>query len=192
MRPDFPDIWFLRHGQTEWNLDRRIQGRLDSPLTDLGAAQAGAQARLMAPVIAHVLAAGGAVYVSPLGRAQRTAHLALPEAERRTDARLAEIDSGHWQGLLKSGLPEGPTELDTYTAAPGGEGWDGLEARVTNFLSGLSAPVIVVAHGMLGQVLRGQVLGLTRAEMSRLSKAQGCVYALSGGVERRMDLARGL
>ena len=189
---NYPDIWFLRHGQTEWNLVRRIQGGLDSPLTDLGVAQAGMQARLMAGVVPHVLAAGGGIHVSPLGRAQQTAHLALPGAAWRDDARLAKIDTGAWEGLLKTGLPEGPTELDTYTSAPGGEGWGGLEARVAAFLSDLDAPAIVVAHGMLGQVLRGQVLGLTRAELSRLSNGQGCVYALSKGVERRFDLARGI
>ncbi|MBZ8119403.1 histidine phosphatase family protein [Roseovarius sp. LXJ103] len=192
MTAKYPDIWFLRHGQTEWNLARRIQGGLDSPLTDLGLAQARMQARLMVPIIPQVLAAGGGIYVSPLGRAQQTAALALPGVQWCDDPRLSEIDTGAWEGALKAGLPEGSSELDTYTSAPGGEGWEGLEARVAAFLSDLDAPAIIVAHGMLGQVLRGQVMGLSRTDLSHLSNGQGCVYALSGGSERRFDLARGI
>ena len=48
---DFPKIWFLRHGQTEWNAEQRVQGQLESDLTELGIAHAHRQAELMAPIL---------------------------------------------------------------------------------------------------------------------------------------------
>ncbi|MFC6760043.1 phosphoglycerate mutase family protein [Sulfitobacter porphyrae] len=48
----YPKIWFLRHGQTEWNKVSRLQGQLDSPLTDQGLAEARRQAALMPPILA--------------------------------------------------------------------------------------------------------------------------------------------
>ncbi|MGB3244419.1 MAG: histidine phosphatase family protein, partial [Sulfitobacter sp.] len=47
----YPTIWFLRHGQTEWNRAYRLQGQLDSPLTTQGQAEAARQAVLMPPIL---------------------------------------------------------------------------------------------------------------------------------------------
>ena len=185
--PDWPPIWFLRHGQTEWNLAGRIQGRLDSPLTALGRAQATGQSALIADVAARVCAGTGGVYVSPLGRARATAALALPGCAQIVDARLAEIDTGAWEGLRKADLPQGPDDLATYAAAPGGEGLKTLIGRVRAFADDLRGPSIVVAHGLLGQVLRGLAKGLPPEAMGAQDNRQGCVYHLAGGRECRLD-----
>jgi len=183
MLRDVPPIWFLRHGETEWNLEKRIQGRRDSPLTARGVAQAHAQARLMSGIIPEVLGAGGGLFVSPQGRAQATARIALAGHGFATDARLAEIDTGDWEGQLRSEVVGGQDGLAAYAAAPGGEGFDGLSARVTEFLSELRAPAVIVSHGILGQVLRGLICGLGPDEMARLSNHQGCAYLLEEGGE---------
>lgn len=180
---DYPTIWFLRHGQTEWNVEGRIQGRLDSPLTSNGIAQAQEQSRIMAPIIGDVLAQGGQVHVSPQGRAMHTARLALPEVTIRTEPRIAEIDSGSWEGCLKVDVASPGADLDIYTAAEGGEGYEAMRARVAAFLSDLTGPAVVISHGMLGQVLRGTVCGLDRPGMAALSNRQGCVYLLQDGAE---------
>ncbi|WP_138934181.1 histidine phosphatase family protein [Roseovarius arcticus] len=185
--PDWPDIWFLRHGQTEWNLAGRIQGRLDSPLTALGRAQAQQQARLIQIIAARVAFGGGGIYVSPLGRARQTAALALAGYETVMDARLSEIDTGAWEGRLKAELPHGANDLEIYAAAPDGEGLEALIARVRTFGDTLAGPSIVVAHGLLGQVLRGLATGVAPAQMGNQDNAQGCIYHLSGGVEKRLD-----
>nr|WP_309502239.1 histidine phosphatase family protein [uncultured Roseovarius sp.] len=185
--PDYPDIWFLRHGETLWNREGRIQGRRDSDLTSRGRAQAAQQATIVAPIVPKVLAAGGAIHVSPLGRARATAEIAMPGLPYEINPDLAEVGTGAWEGCLKADLPQGGFDLDIYAAAPDGEGFDILQARVRRFLDSLDGPAIVVSHGLLGQVMRGLVCGLDRAGMAALPNRQGCVFLLRGGVETLLE-----
>ncbi|EBA16496.1 Phosphoglycerate mutase [Roseobacter sp. SK209-2-6] len=184
----FPKIWFLRHGQTEWNAERRIQGQLESRLSHLGLEHARRQADLMAPILQQ----NPACYASPLGRAQQTAEIALRGLGFRTDARLAEADAGLLQGMtldeVERRYPDiyraNPCHLDLFCAAPEGEGFDSFFNRIHDFMTTLEGPSVVVAHGLLGQVMRGIVLGLPRSEMAKLSNEQGCIYLLEEGSER--------
>jgi broad specificity phosphatase PhoE len=66
-----PEVYLVRHGQTEWNAVGRFQGKLDSPLTSQGRAEAAICGRLLAPVSGSL----DAVVVSPLGRAQQTSEI---------------------------------------------------------------------------------------------------------------------
>lgn len=87
-------LLITRHGETQWNLVRRMQGHLDSPLTDLGQQQAQWLAeRLKHDHIDHI-------YSSPLGRAYKTAEVLKGDRAIciNKDERLAEIDLGNWQG----------------------------------------------------------------------------------------------
>ncbi|QGX98657.1 histidine phosphatase family protein [Roseovarius faecimaris] len=184
---DYPKIWFLRHGETEWNAERRIQGQLESKLTPRGIGHAEAQARLMAPI----LKADPPCFVSPLGRAQQTAQIALGARAYVTDPRLAEAHAGDWQGLLHADvrrdhpelLPPETTALDLFLKAPGGEGFAVFHDRILAFMRDLTEPSVVVAHGLLGQVMRGLILGLPHEEMGTLSNEQACVYVLENGSE---------
>lgn len=184
---DYPKIWFLRHGETEWNAERRIQGQLESRLTPRGMDQAATQARLMAPILKE----NPPCFVSPLGRAQQTAKIALGGRAYVTDARLAEAHAGEWQGLLRDDVRRsnpGLVSLETpalelFLKAPGGEGRAAFEARIVDFLSGLTAPSVVVAHGLWGQVMRGLIRGLGHEEMGALGNEQACVYVLDQGRE---------
>lgn len=184
----YPKIWLLRHGQTGWNAQARVQGQLESSLTDVGVLQAQAQAALMV----EPLLQQPACYASPLGRAQQTAQIALGDAPITTDTRLAELHAGDWQGLthdqIRAGWPDlwqgNPRFLDLYAAAPGGEGMAALCARVESFLADLTTPSVIVAHGSLGQVMRGLVCGLERHIYAALPNDQGCVYVLENGREQ--------
>jgi broad specificity phosphatase PhoE len=93
-------ILLVRHGETEWNLQRRYQGRSDSPLTERGIAQAHAIGRLLRTLLD---AASARIVASPLGRARRTAEIIrehLPAApELLLDDRLRELTIGSWDGL---------------------------------------------------------------------------------------------
>ena len=181
-----PKIWFLRHGQTQWNLERRLQGRLDSPLTDLGLAQAAQQAAIVGPVLKAM--PDIPCLVSPQGRAVHTAEIALSGRSFETDPRLAEVATGEWEGQLRADLPTGGlNDLFLYTSAPGGEGFDALEARVRAVLEDLQGETVIVSHGLLGKVLRGLVRGLARDEMDALSNKQGCVYVLENGRETCLE-----
>ncbi|NKX38524.1 histidine phosphatase family protein, partial [Rhodobacteraceae bacterium R_SAG5] len=128
---DFPKIWFLRHGQTEWNAEQRVQGQLESDLTELGIAHAHRQAELMAPILRDQRPP---CLVSPLRRAQHTARIALGTQSFVTEPALAEVYAGQFQGLtlqeIAARYPEidarVDTHLDLFCAAPEGEGFAAL------------------------------------------------------------------
>ncbi len=191
---DFPKIWFLRHGETEWNAAGRVQGQLESDLTERGRAQAQEQAQVMAPILA---AHRPPCFVSPLRRAQDTATIALKDQTFVTDLRLAEVQAGQFQGLTRAEIvqrfPDVPalamTNLDLFCSAPEGEGYAALHGRVLSVLTALEAPTVLVAHGLWGQVLRGIICGLDYAEMADLPNEQGCVYELYQGEETVLRVA---
>lgn len=187
----FPKIWLLRHGQTHWNAAHRIQGQLESALTPTGIGHARRQAELMQPYLSPEVPC----YVSPLGRAQQTADIALRGAPFRTDPRLAEAYAGKLQGMTLSEVEAeypaihaaNPQNLDLFCNAPGGEGYDSFHGRILDFMQSLTAPSVVVAHGLLGQVMRGIACGLTRQQMAALPNGQGCVYVLENGRETVLE-----
>lgn len=191
MPQSHPKIWFLRHGQTEWNRAYRLQGQLDSPLTSQGIAEAQRQALILPPILAQK----PDVFVSPLGRARQTADIALGHTPYQTDPRLMEIHAGAWQGMLRADImaarPDwastGPSALEIYEAAEGGEGLNAFEARIIDFLGDLTGPSVIVAHGLLGQVLRAIVRGMDPRAAGALSNQQGCVYLLENGTETLLE-----
>ena len=188
-------IYLVRHGETEFNAERRQQGHLDSPLTALGRAQARAAGEVLKRQIAD--AEGWRIVASPLGRAQHTAqiigeHLGLPV---ETDHRVIEVSFGQWDGRLRDELAaEFP---DTFGlggwqfAAPGGESYESVEGRVADWLADLppesERKVIVVCHGGSGRVVRGAYLGLPRTETWAQEVPQDAIYRLASGAIERFD-----
>jgi len=185
---DYPKIWFLRHGQTEWNRVFRLQGHLDSALTAQGVEDARSQSALLLPVLMQK----PEIFVSPLGRALHTARIALHGAPFQTDPRLKEIHAGDWQGRLRTEIIDEnpqwatapPTALEIYEAAPKGEGITAFHARIVDFLDSLTDPAVIIAHGLLGQVLRAHVCGIPLCDAGHLSNRQGVIYELERGAER--------
>ena len=92
-----PDLWVMRHGETEWNVAGRLQGRSDSALTARGRAQAARQARLVAAI-------RGKRVSSPQGRACDSARIVFAGQAFATDPRLAEICIGDWTGRSAAAL----------------------------------------------------------------------------------------
>ena len=190
MADKYPEIFVLRHGQTEWNLAGRHQGRLDSPLTEKGWEQALAQSALLAQAISWHDAI--AAYCSPQGRAAKTAAIALDPLGLTAiqDKRLCEISFGEWESLTYEEIAQGWPEhtkyadievFDWHFKAPGGEDFETVRARAEAFLQGLTGPTIIVTHGITSRVLRGVWLGHDFDGTSGLSGGQGCVYHLQNG-----------
>ncbi|ODT64390.1 MAG: phosphoglycerate kinase [Phenylobacterium sp. SCN 69-14] len=188
-------IYLVRHGQTQFNAERRMQGWLDSPLTDLGRAQGAAIGRLLRSLIGKP--DGWRLVASPLGRAQATARL-IGEAlglPVETDRRVIEVSFGRWDGRLRDELaaehPETFGQGGWQFAAPGGEGVETVEARVGDWLAELppepERKVIVVSHGGSGRVVRGAYLGLSREETWAQEVPQDAVFRLAGGAVERFD-----
>jgi len=182
-------VYLLRHGETEWNLCGRYQGRLDSPLTVRGRDQA----RAMGDLLASLLEGGAAFALvsSPLGRAVATAsiladRLGLPFT---TDARLREISLGAWDGLSRAEIAErfpaileGATRYDWYFRAPDGESFEVAAERLGGWINNLAAPTIAVTHGLASRILRGLYGGLDRETALCLPVPQDGLLRLAGGI----------
>ena len=179
-----PDLYILRHGETTWNREGRMQGRLNAPLTPRGREQAVRQGALLA---GRDLT-GFAFLTSPLGRAVQTAGLALAEiaTEIRTDERLREQDVGVWSGQLRRDFApdathEGPDgDLSIYARAPG-EGLASVAARARAVISDLDGPAVIVCHGIISRFLRCAALGLAESAWTDLPGGQGNVFFISAG-----------
>ncbi len=188
---EFPDLYLMRHGQTLWNVEERMQGRLDSPLTELGQRQARRQGAL----IRDLNCAPGTVgrFASTQGRAQQSARIIFGEGRFQSDDRLVEIDVGAFTGgrikQLRLSHPEiftGP-RYDWYNRTPEGEHFPELEARVRGFLESLTAPAMIVTHGITLRMIRVVALGLPVARIAEMPVRQGAVHLVAEGQHRTLS-----
>lgn len=190
------NLYLVRHGQTAFNLARRYQGALDSPLTALGVQQA----ERMGELLATLVPAGTSMVCSPLGRTRHTAEIIMRTAGLAApviDPRLAEISLGAWDGMTDEdiefafpGARDGTTRWNWQFASPDGEGYDALAARLGAWLAeatASTAPLVAVSHGMAGRVLRGLYAGLDRDETLKQDVPQDAVFRLAGGRIERID-----
>ena len=158
-------IFLVRHGETDWNLERRFQGHADRPLNETGRAQAAALAESLDGEDLT------AVYTSPLQRASQTA--AIVAARLGLDPRpleaLREIHVGDWEGLtvdeVKERYPE-QASMDWRSGWPGGETYDELGARVLPALLVLAnehpdARVLAVTHAGPVRAALASAMGLS-------------------------------
>jgi probable phosphoglycerate mutase len=187
-KKSYPELYVLRHGETEWNASGRMQGRLHSPLTPKGIAQAHEQRRILGCTDLTTFE----IVSSPQTRALHTAVevFAQSAAQIRTDSRLCEIDAGEWQGRIRDELQiegdpkmtvDGP--LSFYEQAVGGEGFAALRSRCEDFMHNLNGPAVLITHGITSRMLRTVVLGLSTDAMEDLPGGQGVVFHLKDGVQ---------
>ncbi len=147
-------VFLARHGETDYNAQRRFQGHLPVPLNATGRAQAALLAQRAAE---HGFAA---LWSSPLARARETAQIvaAATGLEPREDARLVETDCGDWTDRsfeqVKHDDPDGFAAFvraDPDFAFPGGESFAAQTERMLAVLDDIAAgprPVLAVTHGM--------------------------------------------
>ncbi len=145
----------IRHGETEWNLEGRIQGHLDSPLTETGRAQAEAIAERVQTVEVNAL------YSSDLGRAYTTAQFVSHKTGQviLTDKRLRELYLGKFEGLTEEEVEKRFPEEYVYLKKadpgyiyPGGESKEQFSLRVISCLEELMVKhegeqIVVITHG---------------------------------------------
>ena len=188
-------IILVRHGETFWNRERRIQGRKESELTPLGERQVAAMARVVADLVSRD-AAPFRLLASPLGRARQSAAIisAATRLPIELDDRLTEIHCGEWEGLLHTEvLARHPDHYarDWLYGAPGGETFDDVMARARTWLADqppeLDRRLIVVSHGVFGRCLRGVYANLNREDTERQPVPQDAVFCLRAGRIDRID-----
>ena len=189
-------IYLVRHGQTEFNRERRIQGHVDSPLTDLGVRQAQAVGGLLADLIREP--AGWRIVSSPLGRARSTAEIVaarLGGLPVELDDRLKEMSWGPHDGRLRSELEAENPETFGRTGwafdASAGETYDEVCDRVGAWLADLPPEpdrrIVAVSHGISGRVLRGLYASLGRDQAAAQDVPQDAVFLLQHGGVGRID-----
>jgi len=192
-------IYLVRHGETEWNREGRMQGHLDSPLTERGEDQARRVGRLLADLITEP--ADHMVTASPLGRTRRTAALicealGLNPSVYRADERLIEITLGEWDGMTADEIAA--TDGETWRQyrndhwnflPPSGESYAMMADRARRWLATTAAgpDLIVVSHGAFGRVLRGIYSGLDPGPTLAQKEPQDSIFQLSGGSIARID-----
>jgi probable phosphoglycerate mutase len=190
-----PTIYYMRHGETDWNVEGRLQGGIDTPLNELGLTQAAHAGRVLADLFARqgLGASSFAFVASPLQRARVTmdmvrAELKLPPGGYALDDRLREIGYGHWEGSTlaqaRVSHPElyASRELDKWDSLPpGGESYASVQLRMRDWYDQLTADTVAVAHGGTARALM-VALGIeTPASASDLYIEQGAVYMFSNG-----------
>jgi probable phosphoglycerate mutase len=191
-----PELWFIRHGQTDWNLERRIQGHTDIELNETGHAQARAVASLLAGLLGDP--AGYDFHVSPLKRPRQTMHYicdaaGVEPARVSADDRLMEICFGEvegqtWPSLNARGIdPEADPEAYHDWRPSGGESYADATVRVRDWLDSLTRPTVAVAHGGISRIVRGLVLGAPKAEIPVMRNPQWRFYRLKDGAIEWFD-----
>jgi broad specificity phosphatase PhoE len=189
-----PTVFYLRHGETDWNVAGRLQGRRDVPLNARGREQATHCGVILRDLFAREGRESATLdYVSsPLGRATETMALAraamgLAPDDYRTDQQLAEISFGDWEGCTIAQLhyrdPQGiaAREHDKWRfLPPNGESYEMVAARMRVWYESLTRDTVVTAHGGTCRALIAH-LGLAKPAAAPLVDiAQGVVYVFQG------------
>jgi probable phosphoglycerate mutase len=190
-----PPLYFLRHGETDWNAVGRLQGRKDIPLNALGREQAARAGRKLHKILAARGADAAAVgfQCSPLERTRKTmeivrAELGLPREGSVFDDRLVEFTFGRWEGLTWPEVCAKDPELARAREAdkwnfvpPGGESYAELAVRLKPWVEAQDAPSVVVSHGGVARVLMAMLGGLAASRAPMADIWQGRVLVFSEG-----------
>ena len=196
---NLPLFYFVRHGETEWNAERRLQGRLDIPLNDVGRRQSAQCGSALRGLLAdrRKVPADFAFISSPLSRARETmeilrGELGLPQEGYAVEPRLAELSFGRWEGLTYAevraldGWALELRERDRWNfTTPDGESYAELLVRVRQWHASVEGDIIVAAHGGVARAL--MVLFAVRTPEDALDGdvGQGVVYEFGPGLMNR-------
>jgi broad specificity phosphatase PhoE len=194
-----PVIYYIRHGETSWNAQGRLQGTQDIALNDLGRRQAAHAGNVLADLLARDGRDKAALpfVASPLQRARVTMELVrgalkLPAETYALDDRLREIGYGVWEGSTLAEMQAADPELYArrltakWTMAPkGGETYAEVQQRMRDWYDSVKGDTVAVAHGGTARALM-VALGIeTPASAADLSIEQGAVYVFGEGGLRR-------
>jgi broad specificity phosphatase PhoE len=185
-----PPIYFIRHGETDWNVEGRLQGQTEQPLNPRGHEQAKAAGRTLAKLIGP----RALPYLcSPMLRTRQTMAglrkaLELPPDDFTIEPRLIELSFGRWEGMIwqevKAIDPESAEARDKdkwHFEPPGGESYAMLAERLKPWIDSLAGPVIVVSHGGVARALMHVICGVDPVRASLGEIFQGKVLLFENG-----------
>ena len=189
-------ILFVRHGETDYNAEGRLQGQRDVALNGRGRAQATAIGRALAKLMPEAIAAleaAEAFFASPLERTRETmelmrAALRLPPERYGLAPELKELTFGEWEGLTWPQVarrdPAGARarEVDKWNfAPPGGESYAMLAERLQPWLDGRDGDCIVVSHGGVARALMTLIAAVPPSAAENAEIWQGRAILFEGG-----------
>ena len=189
-----PTVYYIRHGETDWNVGGRLQGRRDVPLNARGRAQAAHCGEILRNLLVRDSRDPATLdYVSsPLMRAAATMELArvplgLPAQGYRLEPRLSEISFGDWEGFTIAQLhthdPPGIAQREHdkwHFLPPGGESYQQMSGRIREWYESLERDTVATAHGGTARGLIA-ILGIEKPAAAPLVDiAQGVVYVFQG------------
>jgi broad specificity phosphatase PhoE len=194
-----PTIYYIRHGETSWNAEGRLQGTLDIPLNELGRRQAAKAGGILADLFAREgrNKHDPAYVASPLGRARATMEfvrevLGLPAEDYALDDRLREIGYGTWEGSTLAQMQAQDPDLyakrqtEKWTMSPpGGETYAEVQVRMQDWYDSLKSDTVAVAHGGTARALMVALGFETPQSAADLTIEQGAVYVFSDGDLRK-------
>jgi probable phosphoglycerate mutase len=174
-------IYLARHGQTDWNVQQRLQGGTDIPLNAVGRDQARALARFIAdiPLVA--------VYCSPLKRSRETAEIARGERSLTALPGLAERRFGSLEGRSTADPAErraiDARRWDPADSLDGGETLAAFEVRVRDAVDVIrgahpTGNVLVVGHGGTNQMILRVLLGLSLEQTEKIVQANDELFLI--------------
>jgi probable phosphoglycerate mutase len=178
-------LYVIRHGQTDWNAERRLQGQRDIDLNAVGREQA----RVNGEGLARILATANLPFdfvASPLRRTRETMEIAreamgLPPRDYRTDPRLVEVSFGAWEGFtlkeLKATEAERIAERNRvkWDFIPPGEDAESYEImswRVGSWLQSVDRPTVCVTHGGVIRALFRLIGDIAKQEAAEIEIPQ--------------------
>ncbi|XOV86319.1 MAG: histidine phosphatase family protein [Pseudomonadota bacterium] len=178
-------IYFVRHGETEWNAIRRMQGQWNSDLNERGRRQAEVNGQLLARLEIDAL------FASPLDRTRQTADIInrFLDLPITFDARLMEWDCGDWSGHLYAEVAEKwPNEWAALQAdrfhfrGPACENYPDMIARAAPLLESIvsmtESNIAIVSHGMIGKAMISHLMGLDPTTTLALDQDNDLIMAL--------------
>jgi broad specificity phosphatase PhoE len=194
-------IYYVRHGLTNWNVQRRLQGRRDVHMNEQGRAQARHCGEVLRGLFnRRLIVPTDIAYVSsPLARARETmelirAVLRLDSHEYRVDARLQELSFGEWEGLTYADVLKRDAEViiererDKWGfLPPGGESYAQLTDRVAQWHRTIDADTVVAAHGGTGRALMAHLAVVPPDEAPHYPLDQGVVYVFADNRITRVE-----
>jgi broad specificity phosphatase PhoE len=190
-----PVLYYIRHGETDWNVEGRLQGQCDIPINAKGRTQADLCGGILRDLLARdaINPASLDFVSSPLGRTRETmdrlrAVLQLDPATYRTDPRLIEVSFGQWEGFtlaeLGARFPDAiaARERDKWNfTPPDAESYAATSRRMREWYDTLTRDTVAVAHGGTFRGLLVQLGLASEQEAPFLDVAQGVVYVIQQG-----------
>ncbi|WP_218761783.1 histidine phosphatase family protein [Vibrio parahaemolyticus] len=188
-------IFVLRHGETEFNADKKLQGHCNSSLTSKGSDQA---RRVGTTLKQYVENRPFRVYSSTLGRALQTSQIVCEELNYsyenlNKEPRLKEFSLGEWEQRtipsLEQEIPNLLAQNDWYLQAPNCETYESVRERLSSWLSDIAhdEDIVVVSHGLTGIVLRGLLLGMDYTQVWQQDLPQDAFFIIEDGRITRVN-----